>query len=339
MLGALVLITLLGAGVAFVLGGSRIRETGVTAPAAGPHTPSRSTAPISGRSSGPSAQRGRSAVSRRRANPSATPLSALRSGAAGSFTRMRATLPGPVAVALAPLGRGPAIVLGPAAPAHGWSTTKVPVLVALMRALRSQGLSRQQTERARRAITQSDNQSILDLFADLESLKGGLAAASKAVQQGFRRSGDHETIVATAPPPPGAVTTFGQTEWSPQAGVRFFSALSRDCLMSSSDSGFVLRLMESIEPSERWGLGSGGFNVPVAFKGGWGPEPSGRYLVRQSGVIDPQSPSGVAVSIVAYPPAGANSFKVGAQMLTTTARWLRSQLLLKPRPRSRCRSA
>jgi hypothetical protein len=91
--------------------------------------------------------------------------------------------------------------------------------------------------------------------------------------------------VATVPPPPGAATTFGQTEWSPGEAVKFFRALAVGCLLSSSQTGYVLGLMQNIEPSESWGLGSAGFSS-VAFKGGWGPE-SGGYLVRQSGTSIP----------------------------------------------------
>jgi len=212
----------------------------------------------------------------------------------------------------------------------------VPVLVALLHALSRSGLSRAQLALAQQAITASDNGSILSLFGDLERLQGGLDGASSYIQQLLRASGDHDTVVATGPPPPGAVTTFGQTEWTPENATKFFRALGDDCLLSSSQSGYVLGLMERIVSSESWGLGSGGFSVSVAFKGGWGPEASGGYLVRQSGIIAPGTDRGMAVSIVAHPPAGGDSFSVGTQMLTTTARWLRSQLLFRSRPPTSC---
>ena len=74
-------------------------------------------------------------------------------------------------------------------------------------------------------------QSILGMFGDLEKLKGGLLGASGYVQRLLRRSGDERTVVATAPPPPGAVTTFGQTGWAPGAAVKFFRALALGCLL------------------------------------------------------------------------------------------------------------
>jgi hypothetical protein len=293
-----------------------------TAPASRPATPADTMPPASAGSNGSF-------------TPPATSGSPLRPGAAASFGRLQATLPGPVDVALAPLGSSSTVLLGQDTPAHGWSTTKVPVLVALLRARGDQGLTATQQAWARLAITQSDNQSILNLFGDLETIEGGLGRASDYVGQLFRQSGDTQTVVATAPPPPGGVTTFGQTEWAPTEASKFFRALGDGCLLSKSESDSVIQLMEQIEPSESWGLGSGGFNVPVAFKGGWGPEPSGSYLVRQSGIIDAGSPHAVAVSIVALPP-GSNSFGVGTDMLTRTAQWLRDQLLLPANGSTTC---
>jgi hypothetical protein len=261
--------------------------------------------------------------------------SALPSGATASFARLSSTLPGRVELAVVPLGAGSAQVLGADTPAHGWSTTKVPVLVALLKARGAQGLSASEQLLAHSAITESNNESILDLFGDLERVRGGLVGASAYTQELFSSSGDNETVVATAPPPPGAVTTFGQTEWRPSEAVKFFRALGNDCLLSPTQTSYVLNLMENVEPSESWGLGSAGFSS-VAFKGGWGPEASGAYLVRQSGIVDVGSSRGVAVSIVAFPPAGSSSFSAGTQMLTETAVWLRHELRLVPRTAVGC---
>ncbi|HXM87755.1 MAG TPA: hypothetical protein VN889_08975 [Solirubrobacteraceae bacterium] len=207
------------------------------------------------------------------------------------------------------------------------------MLVALLKARGAHGLTTSETELAHSAITESNNESILALFGDLEQLKGGLDGASRYVQELFRDSGDRETVVTTAPPPAGAATTFGQTEWRPSAAVKFFRALALGCLLTHAQTSYVLGLMQHIVASESWGLGSAGFSS-VAFKGGWGPEPSGDYLVRQSGVIDVGSTSGVAVSIVAFPSSG--SFSTGTEMLTETASWLRRELRLVPRSPAGC---
>jgi len=245
----------------------------------------------------------------------------LTADADASFDSLARTLPNRVQIALLPLAGGPIQSLGGNAVAHGWSTTKVPVLAALIKARGREGLTSAERSSAAAAITASDNASILSLFADLERIKGGLVGASDYVQSLFRLSGDQRTVVATASPPPGAVTTFGQTEWSPSASVTFMSALGRGCLLSSSQTDYVLGLMQNIEPGESWGLGSAGFRA-VAFKGGWGPE-SGGYLVRQAGIINVGSPRAVAVAIVARPPG---SFASGTETLTRTATWLRGHL-------------
>jgi hypothetical protein len=254
----------------------------------------------------------------------------LTSGSASSFQRLASSLPGRVELALAPLGAGRREVLGGDEPAHGWSTTKVPVLTALLRARGSGGLTAQERAWAQSAITESNNESVLALFGDLERLKGGLGGASRYMEGLLRRSGDSETVVATAAPPAGAVTTFGQTEWRPGEAVKFFRALALGCLLPASQTSYVLGLMESIEPGESWGLGSAGFDS-VAFKGGWGPEQSG-YLVRQSGIVDPGTARGAAVAIVAFAP----SFGAGTEMLTRTASWLHTHLRLSTRPSAGC---
>ena len=253
--------------------------------------------------------------------------------ARASFATLTVGLPGRVELAVTPLGAGRREVFGNDEAAHGWSTTKVPVLVALLRARGAAGLTSQEHALAQSAITESDNESVLALFGDLEQIKGGLDGASQYMESLLRISGDNETVVTTAQPPPGAVTTFGQTEWSPGEAVKFFRALALGCLLPSNQTSYVLGLMESIESSESWGLGSAGFSA-VAFKGGWGPESGGGYLVRQSGIIDPGSSEGVAVAIVAFAP----SFATGTEMLTSTASWLRHHLRLSSRPSAGCTS-
>jgi Beta-lactamase enzyme family len=259
---------------------------------------------------------------------------ALDAGAKASFARLAAGLPGRVELAVAPVGAGTAVTLGGDMPAHGWSTTKVPVLTALL-AARGESLSPQERSWAASAITASNNESILELFHDLERIEGGLIGASSYVQELLRRSGDEETTVATAPPPAGAVTTFGQTKWKPSNAVKFFNALARGCLLSPQGTGYVLELMRHVEPSESWGLGSGGF-ARIAFKGGWGPESGGVYIVRQAGIVDVGSSRAVTVAIIAFPPAGAGSFEVGTAMLTETATWLHGHLRLVPRSSVAC---
>lgn len=249
-----------------------------------------------------------------------------------SFQQLAASVPGGLEIAVQPLGSGARQVLGSDEPAHGWSTTKVPVLVALLRARGAAGLSSEEQAWARSAITESSNESVLSLFGDLERLKGGLTGASAYMESVLQAGGDSETGVPTAPPPAGAVTTFGQTEWSPGEAVKFFRALAVGCLLPPDQTSYVLELMESIVSSESWGLGSAGFSS-VAFKGGWGPE-GGGYLVRQSGIVSPGSSGGAAVAIVTHAP----DFGTGTQTLSRAASWLKQHLIVSPRPSVGCGS-
>ena len=52
-------------------------------------------------------------------------------------------------------------------------------------------------------------------------------------------------------------------------------------LQSANDPIFAL--MGQVEPQQSWGIG----DIPgTQFKGGWGPSPSGKYLVRQIGILN-----------------------------------------------------
>ena len=212
------------------------------------------------------------------------------------------------------------------------STSKILILAALLRDKGGIGtLSPQQIALARAAITASDNDAILALFRDLEVDKGGLIGASRYATTLLRQAGDQRTDVATAPPPPGYATTFGQTPWTPSAEVTFFRALALGCELPQSDVDYELGLMRSIEPSESFGLGSAGF-AEVAFKGGWGPEPGGQYGVRQTGLIG-TGDAGVVVSLIADP---VSSFAVGQSVLNQLAHWLRQEVRLAPRSPGAC---
>lgn len=263
-----------------------------------------------------------------------TTTGVLKPHAASSFLALQRELAGPVGVAVVGVDSGSEVVLGNNAPAPAWSTSKVPVLVGLLKATHG-ALSTTEQQEAQLAITESDNQSILDLFDDLEQLKGGLDGASTYITNLFRESGDDSTVVTTAPPPPDAVTTFGQTEWPPSEAVKFYRAFAADCLLPASHTDYVLNLMQHIVSYESWGLGSAGFKA-VAFKGGWGPQSNGAYLVRQSGIVDPSTSDAIAIAIVAHPPPGADSFTVGTQIVTQTAQWLAHELILTPRGGAPC---
>jgi hypothetical protein len=208
----------------------------------------------------------------------------------------------------------------------------VPVLVGLLHDYELDGgnLDGQERTDATLAIEQSDNAAIDALFGRLEQIHGGLVGASLAIQKLFRRAGDHRTVVNTAPNDRG-FTTEGQTAWSTRGEVLFYRALARGCLLGSHDTNFILGLMGHVVSWERWGIGSAGYPTAVglAFKGGWGPDASGRYQVRQTGVVVSRK-RGYVLSILALPTSG--SFSAGTAMVTSVAEWARQHLNLTGLP-------
>ena len=94
--------------------------------------------------------------------------------------------------------------------------------------------------------------------------------------------------------------------------------------------------MSNVIPSQRWGAGSAGYPsaVPLAFKGGWGPESGGAYQVRQTAIVG-SGDHGYVVSMLALPASG--SFSDGTNMLTALATWARQHLDLNAtRPPAGC---
>jgi hypothetical protein len=236
-----------------------------------------------------------------------------------SFASLEAGMSGSIGLAVAPLGSAPIQTYGQLQVGHAWSSMKVPIIVTLMR---EGGLSGEEEAWARSAVTASDNEAAAALFDQIENARGGLAGASQAVQETLALAGDTSTQVATAPPPPGAVSTWGQTEWSLSGSVAFYRALACGALVDSAQSGYVLGLMEEVISEQQWGLGQASFSSgsSVAFKAGWGPEAeTGGYLVRQAGVIRTGN-SGLVVTMMAEDSSG--SFEAGVADVNQVASWV-----------------
>ncbi|AXK88340.1 hypothetical protein IU454_27220 [Nocardia farcinica] len=207
---------------------------------------------------------------------------------AADFQQWKAGLRGRAGLAVMPVGGERMVTFGDWTSGPAWSTMKIPLVIAAERA--DAGAS---TYAMSAAVTASDNAAADTLWQGL----GGGKQAAEAVEAVLREAGDSTTAV-----PPTRVraehSAFGQAEWSLAEQVRFASRLP--CL-SGADT--VLNLMAQIVPSHRWGLGTVG---GAEFKGGWGPDTSGDYLVRQFGIID--GPGGrIAVALAAQPESGAFS--------------------------------
>jgi beta-lactamase class A len=264
--------------------------------------------------------------------------STVRPGAASSFATLEARSPGPIGIAVAPLGDGPVRTFGSLQIGHAWSTMKVPVLATLLRDYESSGqrLTSQGHGDAALAVEQSDNSAAEALFGQLEQIHGGLDAASAAVEQTLRLAGDPSTTINTQPNNQG-YTTWGQSEWSATGEVLFYRALAQGCLLGPHDTAYVLELMRNVIPSQRWGAGAAGYpsTVSLGFKAGWGPE-GGGYLVRQTAIVGSGN-RGYVVSYIAQPPAG--SFDQGVSTITSIARWAEQNVdLAARRPSAQCRS-
>jgi hypothetical protein len=244
--------------------------------------------------------------------------------AGASWEELSQSTPAQLGLVVTPFDGGEVRAFGSLQSGHAWSTLKVPILIAL---LHEGSLTPEQEDWAREALTASDNEAAAALFGSLEATHGGLDGASQAVDATLRRAGEDSTVVATAPPPSGAVSTFGQTIWSLRASTEFFAALGRGCLLNSDDTEYVLDLIGEVIPEQRWGLGEAAFPPMwrVAFKGGWGPEgsASGPYLVRQSGLLS-NGGAGVAVAMIAR--ADSGSFEAGVEAIDHIASWLAAEL-------------
>ncbi|WP_131811900.1 hypothetical protein [Mycobacterium mantenii] len=155
------------------------------------------------------------------------------------------------------------------------------------------------------AITESDNAAAESLWESL----GDPPIAAEKVENVLSEAGDHTRVQSQRVRPP--FTAFGQTDWSLTDQAKFISFATCD---HRDDP--IFELMGQIDASQSWGLG----NISQArFKGGWGPQVSGNYVVRQIGVI-PVADERTAVAIAVQPPSG--SFDDGTKELTEIATWL-----------------
>lgn len=221
-----------------------------------------------------------------------------------AFDRIVASLPAGTGVAVAPVGSAQEpLVGGDLTSDVAWSTIKVPLALAAMRAAPDVGPA------ADRALTVSDNDAAETLWAAL----GGGAGAAAAVGAVLAEAGDPGTVVPSERLRPG-YSIFGQTVWPLAGQARFGAGLA--CL---ADGPLVLEPMTRIDPSQRWGLGG----IPgAAFKGGWGPTADGSgYLVRQFGLL-PTPHGRVAVAVAAY----GGDFSGGTALLSQIADTVAAEL-------------
>lgn len=229
---------------------------------------------------------------------------------AEEFAAAAADLDARVGIEVRPVGAGaPPVTAGDWTTGTAWSTIKVPLALAGLRATDPPAV----TEDMRAAITQSDNAAAEAIWASL----GDPATAAGKVEAILAEAGAPVTVQSQRVRP--EFTAFGQTEWSLADQATFLSSAA--CNPANQP---VIDLMGQIAPDQRWGLGE----IPGAkFKGGWGPSLEGDYLVRQFGVVPVGD--GLAVVAVAVEP-NSGAFDDGTQALTRIATWLQAHTDLLP---------
>lgn len=179
-----------------------------------------------------------------------------------------------------------------------WSTSKVPVSIA---AVRQYGM----TPQVEAAITISDNDAAEATWYSL----GDDATAGAITNEILREGGDQATVMGTDRVRE-QYTVFGQTQWDLDDQAIF--GANMQCIEAGPE---VAELMGRIADEQAYGLG----HIPNAhFKGGWGPDDAGVYLVRQFGFIPGEKPGTfIGVAIAAQPEDG--SYETGQEMLNRIA--------------------
>ena len=226
------------------------------------------------------------------------------------FAQLRAGLHAAVGIAVAAVGAGQSPTpLGDLQSGPAWSTIKVPLAIAALREGKPPTVTAEMTA----AIAESDNAAAETLWAGL----GDPITAAQKVEAVLRETGDPTTVEFRKVRP--EFTAFGQTDWSLADQAKFVSSAVCDARNEP-----IFELMGEVVPGQSWGIGT----LPGSrFKGGWGPSPTGNYLVRQIGILS--APAGtVAVAMAVEPASG--SFDDGIKDLTDVANWLHDHLAALP---------
>ena len=231
-------------------------------------------------------------------------------GLTGDFPALQRRVNAEIGIALAPVGGSQTLLyLGHWRSGPAWSTIKVPLVMA---ALRAQDTPRV-TEEMTAAITRSDNAAAEAIWASL----GDPATAARKVDAVLSQAGDPTSVQSQQVRP--QFTAFGQTDWSLTNQAHFLAVAACDVRNAP-----VFKLMGQIAADQQWGMGT---VAGTRFKGGWGPFPSGKYLDRQLGLIS--TPAGLsAVAVAAEPDSG--SYDDGVRSVNDIATWLSDHVAMLP---------
>ncbi|WP_225723476.1 MULTISPECIES: hypothetical protein [Corynebacterium] len=225
------------------------------------------------------------------ATPESTPDSDVAPGDVTAVAEAAAAAGGAIAIAAA----GEVATAG-SVDMPAWSTMKVPVAIAALRHDPSVASF------VAPAIQQSSN-------ADAEALWSSMGDPGTAGQLtgAVLAEGGSSATVQTSVVRPG-FSSFGQTQWPLDQQAQFATKLR--CINGSEQ---VVANMGRVSADQSYGLG----RIPGAlFKGGWGPDESGMYKVRQFGLV-PAGDGYIGVAIAAAAPDG--SYESGQEILNQMA--------------------
>lgn len=197
-------------------------------------------------------------------------------------------------------------ILGQEGPLHAgklneegaWSTIKVPIAGAVEEKLRHVEAHGQPAPRAAMeadmdaAIHYSDNDAAFRLWMYVGD--GSDRTAAYKVRDYMHRVGDPTNAAKQFED--GVYIGFGAIKWKLTNQVKFMNGFR---CMNGSDK--VLTRMEHIIPEHSYGLAK---IKGAQFKGGWGPEPDGRFIYRQLGLVPGPNGEMTPVAIMAIPNDG-----------------------------------
>jgi hypothetical protein len=216
-----------------------------------------------------------------------------------SFQELQRSVPATVGIAIVSADGKPGVTFGNWSVGVAWSTIKVPLAIAAMRAGVDSDLLVLET------ITRSDNAAAETLWSRLGDVAG------QYVQTVIREAGDAGTLVESRRLR-AEYTPFGQTRWSLADQARFAAGLSQ-----VSGSSPVIQLMGELTAEHRWGLAAKGY----ATKGGWGPGLHADYLIRQFAIVS----GDIGVALAAEVPDG--SYEAGVDVVDSLADWVVAEAL------------
>jgi hypothetical protein len=212
-----------------------------------------------------------------------------------SFHELSESVPATIGVAVAAVDGTCLLSLGTWSTGVAWSTIKVPLAIAALRA----GVGSPELVVA--TIVQSDN-------AAAEVLWSGLGDPTDAARRVQAVIDDPTTVVESRRLRP-EYTAFGQTQWSLVRQAEFAARLPL-----IPDASPVVDLMRNLCDDHRWGLAAKDF----AAKGGWGPGVSNGYLVRQFAIV-PVEAGHIGVAMAADAQDGV--FETGIDVLNELTDW------------------